>query len=158
MAELGSAPSSAEAVVDRLGRFDTRNSVPGPAHARRLSGLGSMRYIEPVYTQVSTIRDLRLCDRFWNDLCRRARFGRDAQASVECRHEPKNGGDHERFSGPLGVLRFVDSFATDDRVERGCSMQFPERRRLRRAADSAAVRPSCAGKQITGRCLKPPHC
>ena len=80
--------------------------------------------------------------------CRRARFGRDAQASVECRHEPKNGGDHGRFSGPLGVLRFVDCFATSDHVEHGCSIdRSPEHRRSRREADSAAVRPSYADKQ-----------
>ena len=52
------------------------------------------------------------------------------------------------IQGPLGVLRFVDCFATSDRVAHSCSMdQSPERRRSRHGADSAAVRASYADKQ-----------
>ena len=51
-------------------------------------------------------------------------------------------------AGPLGALRFVDCFATSDRVEHGCRIdQSPEHRRSQRGADSAAVRPSYGDKQ-----------
>ncbi len=105
---------------------------PKPDYALWLSGLGSSRHIEPTHPQVSTVRGLRLCGGFGNYLCRRSGLGDDAQASVKCWHEPKDGGNHGRLSDPLGLLWLVDSFATGDRMERGRSVdQFPKRRCVR---------------------------
>ena len=43
----------------------------------------------------------------------------------------KDGRDHVRFSGPLGLLRSVDHFKTGDHLERDCRTgQFPERWRV----------------------------
>jgi len=68
---------------------------------------------------------------FWNDFCRCAGLGRDAQATVKCGHEPKDDGNHGCLSGSVGLLRLVDSFATGDRMElnRGVD-QFPKCRRV----------------------------
>jgi hypothetical protein len=68
---------------------------------------------------------------FWNDFCRCAGLGRDAQATVKCGHEPKDDSNHGCLSGSVALLRLVDSFATGDRMElnRGVD-QFPNCRRV----------------------------
>src|SRR5205823_2916208 len=66
--------------------------------------------------------------RLWNDLCRRSRLGRHAQAAVKQGHEPYDGANHGRFSNCLDLLRAIDCVATRDRLEHGRhGDQFSER-------------------------------
>ena len=53
----------------------------------------------------------------WNDFCRCARLGRDAQAPIKRRHEPKNGCNYGRISDSLGLLRLINCFATCNSLE-----------------------------------------
>ena len=56
-----------------------------------------------------TVRDPWLCGGIWNDLCRRARLSRNAQAAVKRGDEPEDGGHHRCLSNSLGLLRLVGS-------------------------------------------------
>ena len=65
----------------------------------------------------------------WNNLCRYAGPGRNAEAPIERENKPNDGHNHGRLPNPLGLLPLVDSFATGDRLERDrCFGQFPKRR------------------------------
>src|SRR5271167_607226 len=109
----------------------SRGSLPEPDPALWLSRPGSTRHAELTLFEVSPVRRRRHCSGVWNDLCRCAGPGRDAQATVKCGHEPKNDGNHGYLSGSMGLLRLVDSFATGDRMERGRGGdQFPKCRRV----------------------------
>jgi hypothetical protein len=108
-----------------------RGSLPELDHALWLSNTGSTRHVELTPSEVSPVRDRWHRGGVWNDLCRRAGLGRDAEATVKCGHEPKDDGNHGCLSGSMGLLRLVDSFATGDRMEYGRGVdQFPKRRRV----------------------------
>ena len=63
--------------------------------------------------------------------CRCAGFDRDVPASVKRGHEPTDGGHHGRLSDSLGLLRFIDCFATGDPMERDSRPgKFRQRRRV----------------------------
>ena len=50
----------------------------------------------------------------WNNLCRYAGPGRNAEAPIERENKPNDGHNHGRLPNPLGLLPLVDSFATGD--------------------------------------------
>ena len=100
--------------------------------ALRVWGPSCTRRVEPAHPQVSTVRDPWIHGRLRNDLRRGARPDHDAQAAVKRRYESEDGGNHGHLSDRLGLLWFVDCFATGDCMECGCSRdQFSERRRIR---------------------------
>src|SRR5215469_9363872 len=86
------------------------------------AGSTSAGHDEPASSQVSPVRDCRLPGRPWNHVCRGAGPARHAQAPIDRRDEPKNGGNYGCLSSPLDLLRIVDPFTTRDCVESDCGV------------------------------------
>ena len=80
--------------------------------------VGPTRYTKSLGTSYETLRGCRCCGGIWNDLRGDAGFDRNVQASIKRRHEPKDGCDYGGVSNPLGLLRFIDSFAPGGDMER----------------------------------------
>jgi hypothetical protein len=136
-------------------QVDARDLSPKPDRPFRVRWLGSTRHKELASSESAAVGDCWRSGRIWNDLCCDARPNRNAQAPVERGHEPKNGSNHGCVSGPLGLLRFIDSFATSGAMEhhRGVG-QFAERRRVlvlrpRRKTSTTERIPSSVGPDVT---------
>ena len=72
-----------------------------------------------------------LSSRVGNNVCRGAGSDNNDQTSIKRGFEPGNGSNHRRLSDFVGLLWFVDRFATGDRMERGRGVdQFPMCRRI----------------------------
>lgn len=110
---------------------DARDLFAEPDCGFRVRRLGSTRHKELASPKFAAFGDCWCRGRIWNYLRCDAGPNRNAQAPVKRGHEPKNGRNHGRVSGPLDLLRFIDSFATSGAMEhhRGVG-QFVERRRV----------------------------
>jgi hypothetical protein len=141
---------------------DARNLSPKPDCRFRVRRPGSTRHKELTNPKYAAFGDCWCRGRIWNDLCCDAGPDCNAQAPVKRGHEPKNGSNHGRVSGPLGLLRFIDSFATSGALEhhRGVG-QFAERRRVlvlcprRKTSASESVKRIPIGRSLSsiGRIL-----
>ena len=110
---------------------DVRDLCPKPDFPFRVRRSDSTRHKKLAFPKFTAFGDCWRRGRIWNDLCCDAGPARNAQASIKRGHEPKNGSNHGRISGPVGLLRVIDSFATSGAMEhyRGVG-QFAERRRV----------------------------
>jgi len=93
--------------------------------------LSSQRLTQPACPQASTVRDLWLSGRSWDNLRSCPGLDCDAQAPLERGYESQNGCDYGTVSNPLDLLRSADWVATSDCMEPGrCIDQFSKRRSL----------------------------
>jgi hypothetical protein len=95
------AEGVAEAGMGRFKKVTLAVLVPG------MIALYGCQDLVPHDTRSLLIPSLRRSELFggiWNDLCCRTGLGHDAQTSIQRRHEPKDGGNHGRFSDPVGLL------------------------------------------------------
>ena len=135
---------------------DARDLSPELDCRFRMRRPGSSRHTELASPKYAAFGDCRCRGRIWNDFCCNAGPNCNAQAPIKRGHEPKNGSNHGNVSGPLGLLRFIDSFATSGAMEhhRGVG-QFAECRRVlvfcprRKTSTSESVKRIPLGRSLS---------